>query len=87
MQRRPPKVATSLRRANLWAHAHGAEQSWLFFGIAERIDGNITPPPDVTKDLKQLLKDLAPASLRTTCRGAVRWAPLRETHPSNPKNG
>ncbi|WP_406117957.1 hypothetical protein [Streptomyces anulatus] len=49
-----------LRRAALWAQAHGAEQSWPFFDIAERVDGNITTPPDVTEDLKRLLMDLAP---------------------------
>ncbi|MER6022514.1 hypothetical protein [Streptomyces anulatus] len=70
-----------LRRAALWAQAHGAEQSWPFFDIAERVDGNITTPPDVTEDLKRLLMDLASASLRTTCRGAVRWAALREARP------
>ncbi|MGX1896378.1 hypothetical protein ACWIHQ_23280 [Streptomyces anulatus] len=70
-----------LRRAALWARAYQAEQLWPFFDIAAHIDANITTPLDVTEDLEQLLKDLAPASLRTTCRGAVRWAALRDAHP------
>ncbi|MFJ2219398.1 hypothetical protein ACIOFY_05055 [Streptomyces anulatus] len=70
-----------LRRAALWARAYEAEQSWPFFDIAAHIDADITTPLDITEDLEQLLKDLTPASLRTTCRGAVRWAALRDAHP------
>ncbi|MFI2357062.1 MULTISPECIES: hypothetical protein [Streptomyces] len=70
-----------LRRAALWAQSYKAERSWPFFDIAAHIDVTITTPLDVTEDLEQLLKDLAPASLRTTCSGAVRWAALRDARP------
>ncbi|MFF2726518.1 hypothetical protein ACFVS9_01240 [Streptomyces sp. NPDC058008] len=67
-----------LRRAALWAKAYDAEPSWPFFDIAEHVDAGITTPPDVVDELEGLLEELAPASLRTTCRGAVRWAALQE---------
>ncbi|WP_433397916.1 hypothetical protein [Streptomyces sp. CA-146814] len=44
------------------------------------MDAAITTPPDVAVELEQLLKSLAPASLRTTCRGAVRWSALLAAH-------
>ncbi|MFJ8844240.1 hypothetical protein ACIRFF_15205 [Streptomyces cyaneofuscatus] len=69
-----------LRRAALWAKAYGAEESWPFFDIAERLDAANTTPPDVAAELEQLLQSLAPASLRTTCRGAVRWPALLAAH-------
>ncbi|MFE3720850.1 hypothetical protein [Streptomyces cyaneofuscatus] len=69
-----------LRRAALWAQVCGAEESWPFFDIAERLDAAITTPPDVAAELEQLLQSLAPASLRTTCRGAVRWPALLAAH-------
>ncbi|MFF3993609.1 hypothetical protein ACFYX8_09900 [Streptomyces cyaneofuscatus] len=73
-----------LRRAALWAKAYGAEESWPFFDIAEYVDADITTPPKVAEELEQLLKDLAPASLRTTCRAAVRWSALRDAHRDLP---
>jgi len=73
-----------LRRAALWAQEYGAEQPWPFFDIAERLDATITTPPDVAAELEQLLQSLAPASLRTTCRGAVRWPALLAAHRGLP---
>ena len=67
-----------LRRAALWARAYDAESSWPFFDIAEHVDTAITIPIDIADELEEFLEELAPASLRTTCRGAVRWAALRE---------
>ncbi|WNF27164.1 hypothetical protein RI138_10105 [Streptomyces sp. C11-1] len=75
-----------LRRAALWAQAYEAEQSWPFFDITGHVDAGVTIPPDVAEELEQLLKELAPASLRTTCRGAVRWAELRAAHGDLPKD-
>ncbi|MGW9303881.1 hypothetical protein ACWHA3_24075 [Streptomyces cyaneofuscatus] len=75
-----------LRRAALWAQAYGAEEAWPFFDIAEYVDADTTTPPEVADELEQLLKDLAPASLRTTCRAAVRWSALREVHRDLPAN-
>ncbi|MFD4274108.1 hypothetical protein R2B67_24185 [Streptomyces cyaneofuscatus] len=69
-----------LRRAALWAKAYGAEESWPFFDIAAHVDAAITTSPDVAAELEQLLRSLAPASLRTTCRGAVRWPALLTAH-------
>jgi len=73
-----------LRRAALWAKAYDAEPSWPFFDIAEHIDAEITISPHIADELERLLEDLAPASLRTTCRRAVRWAALRETRNDLP---
>jgi hypothetical protein len=73
-----------LRRAALWAKAYDAEPSWPFFDIAEHVDAEVTIPPEVAEELEELLKELAPASLRTTCRGAVRWAALREARSDLP---
>ncbi|MCX4677090.1 hypothetical protein OG413_17575 [Streptomyces sp. NBC_01433] len=73
-----------LRRAALWALAYEAERSWPFLDIAEHVDAGIVASPDVSDEVEELLKDLAPASLRTTCRGAVRWAALRDVHHALP---
>ncbi|MFD3976685.1 hypothetical protein [Streptomyces cyaneofuscatus] len=73
-----------LRRTALWAQAYGAEERWSFFDIAERVDAAITTPPDVAVELEHLLTNLAPASLRTTCRGAVRWPALLASHRGLP---
>ncbi|MFD9873661.1 hypothetical protein [[Kitasatospora] papulosa] len=73
-----------LRRAALWAKAYDAEPAWPFFDIAEHIDASITTPPDIADELEEILEELAPASLRTTCRGAVRWAVLREARSDLP---
>ncbi|MEV4877215.1 hypothetical protein [Streptomyces cyaneofuscatus] len=73
-----------LRRAALWAQEYGAELSWPFFDIAEHVDAAITTPPDVAAELEKLLQSLAPASLRTTCRGAVRWPALLAAHRGLP---
>lgn len=73
-----------LRRAALWARAYDAEPSWPFFDIAEHVDAEISTPPDIADDLEERLEELAPASLRTTCRGAVRWATLREARNDLP---
>ncbi|MFJ8883797.1 hypothetical protein ACIRJR_10335 [Streptomyces sp. NPDC102402] len=67
-----------LCRSALRAKAYDAETSWPFFDIAEHIDAEITISPHIAEELEDLLEELAPASLRTTCRGAVRWAALRE---------
>ncbi|MFD4942201.1 hypothetical protein ACFVYE_02230 [Streptomyces sp. NPDC058239] len=67
-----------LRRAALWARACGAEQSWPFFDIAEHAAEAIQTPPEVAAALEEVLSGLAPASLKITCRGAVRWAALRQ---------
>lgn len=67
-----------LRRAALWARAYGAEQSWPFFDIAEHIAEAIRTPPEDAAALEEILSGLAPASLKITCRGAVRWAALRQ---------
>ncbi|MEW1630140.1 hypothetical protein AB0387_22540 [Streptomyces sp. NPDC089173] len=69
-----------LRRAALWAQAYGAEESWPFFDIAEHVDATITTPSEVAVELEKLLQSLAPASLRTTCRGAARWSALLAAH-------
>ncbi|WP_254667921.1 hypothetical protein [Streptomyces griseus] len=73
-----------LRRAALWAKAYNVEAAWPFFDIAEHVDAETTTPPDIADELEELLEELAPASLRTTCRGAVRWAVLREAHSDLP---
>ncbi|NXY95483.1 hypothetical protein HYE82_14010 [Streptomyces sp. BR123] len=68
-----------LRRAALWARARGAEEAWPFFDVAEHLDaGAVQTPPDVAAELEDLLNGLAPASLRTTCRAAVRWGAVRD---------
>ncbi|MFK0257442.1 hypothetical protein [Streptomyces sp. NPDC090445] len=68
-----------LRRSALWAQACGAEAAWPFFDVAEHLDaGAARTPPDVAAELEDLLNGLAPASLRTTCRAAVRWAAVRD---------
>lgn len=63
-----------LRRAAEWARAYGAEESWPFFDIAEHVAPEVRTPPDVAAELEEVLTGLSPASLRKTCRGAVRWA-------------
>ncbi|MGW8982069.1 hypothetical protein ACWGQ9_05370 [Streptomyces parvus] len=75
-----------LRRAALWARAYKAEKSWPFFDIAEHVDSDITTPPDVAEALEQWLQSLAPSSLRTTCKGAVKWAALRDARPDMPES-
>ena len=67
-----------LRRAALWARAYGAEQSWPFFDIAEHVERAVQTPPEVAAALAEVLSGLGPASLRTTCRGVVRWEVLRD---------
>ncbi|MFJ9318336.1 hypothetical protein [Streptomyces globisporus] len=74
-----------LRRAALWARAYKAEKSWPFFDITEHIDSDITTPPDVAEALEEWLQSLAPSSLRTTCKGAVKWAALRDARPDLPE--
>ncbi|MFF1561867.1 hypothetical protein [Streptomyces sp. NPDC058279] len=67
-----------LRRSALWARACGAEASWPFFDIAEHVDADVRTPADVAAGVEDLVRQLAPASLRTVCRAAVRWAALRD---------
>ncbi|MFD7630679.1 hypothetical protein ACFV7Q_32440 [Streptomyces sp. NPDC059851] len=74
-----------LRRSALWARACGAEGAWPFFDVAEHLGaGAAQPPPDVAAELEDLLHGLAPASLRTTCRAAVRWAAVRDAEQGMP---
>ncbi|MEU2154057.1 hypothetical protein ABZ532_03345 [Streptomyces sp. NPDC019396] len=71
-----------LRRAALWARAYGAEQSWPFFDIAEHVDAKLQVPPDAATEGEEVLAGLAPASLKRTCRAALRWAVLRDDLPA-----
>ncbi|MFK0293927.1 hypothetical protein ACIQU6_26145 [Streptomyces sp. NPDC090442] len=73
-----------LRRAALWARAYGAEQSWPFFDIAEYVDAAIQTPADVAAEVEEVLAGLAPASLKRTCRAAIRWAALRDARDALP---
>ncbi|MEV3989886.1 hypothetical protein AB0J57_13380 [Streptomyces sp. NPDC049837] len=73
-----------LRRAALWARAYGAEEAWPFFDIAERVDAEVPTPADVAAELEEALSGLAPASLKRTCRAAVRWAALRDARDDLP---
>ncbi|MFD8411773.1 hypothetical protein [Streptomyces sp. NPDC059650] len=67
-----------LRRSALWARVCGAEEAWPFFDVAEHLGAQAPgTPPEVAAELEELLDGLAPASLRTTCRAAVRWAAVR----------
>ncbi|MFE0377874.1 hypothetical protein ACFW1M_20320 [Streptomyces inhibens] len=63
-----------LRRSALWARAYRAEQSWPFFDIAEHVYAELQTPPDVAAEVEVVMAGLAPASLKRTCRAAVRWA-------------
>lgn len=65
-----------LRRAALWAHHYGAEQSWPFFDLAEHVDPTVQTPDDIAAELDEVLRGVGPFSVETTCRGAVRWAAL-----------
>ncbi|GHB84273.1 hypothetical protein GCM10010347_63980 [Streptomyces cirratus] len=65
-----------LRRSALWARACGAEEAWPFFDVAEHVDAEVHAPADVAAEVEELVQGLAPESLRTTCRAAVRWACL-----------
>ncbi|MET9663531.1 hypothetical protein [Streptomyces sp. NPDC006510] len=67
-----------LRRAARWAQAYGAEESWPFFDIAEHVAPEVRTPSDIAAELEEVLTGLAPSSLKKTCRGAVRWAVLRD---------
>ncbi|MFF4602606.1 hypothetical protein ACFY12_07605 [Streptomyces sp. NPDC001339] len=73
-----------LRRAALWACAYGAEQSWPFFDIAEHVDAEIQTPLDVAAEAEEVLTGLAPASLKRTCRAAIRWAVLCDARDDVP---
>ncbi|WP_189038619.1 hypothetical protein [Streptomyces daqingensis] len=73
-----------LRRAALWAQAYGAEGVWPFFDIAEHVDSSVETPAEVAAELEELMSGLAPASLKASCRAAVRWAALRDAHREPP---
>ncbi|MCX5109214.1 hypothetical protein OOK13_11855 [Streptomyces sp. NBC_00378] len=74
-----------LHRAARWARAYGAEELWPFFDIAEHVAPEVRTPPDVAAELEEVLTGLAPASLRKTCRGAVRWAVLGSAGDRSPQ--
>ncbi|UNO40666.1 hypothetical protein [Streptomyces sp. MST-110588] len=73
-----------LRRAALWARAYGAEQSWPFFDITERVDAELQMPSEVADEVEQVLAGLAPTSLKRTCRAAIRWAAIRDARDDLP---
>ncbi|MDB1086311.1 hypothetical protein PJ985_01825 [Streptomyces sp. ACA25] len=67
-----------LRRAALWARAYGAEDAWPFLDLAEYVDPDVRPAPDVEAEVEELLRSgVGRDSVKRTCRGAVRWAALR----------
>ncbi|SDK58574.1 hypothetical protein [Streptomyces indicus] len=73
-----------LRRAALWAQAAGAADSWPFFDVTEALGVTVELPAEVEADLEGFLKERGPASLRRTCRGAVRWAALKASDAQLP---
>ncbi|MFC6066967.1 hypothetical protein [Streptomyces ochraceiscleroticus] len=74
-----------LRRAALWAQAYGAEVAWPFFGVAEYAAPEFEPAPELATELEEYASHLGTPSLRRVCRGAVRWAALRENEPGSPE--
>ncbi|MEU6119004.1 hypothetical protein ABZ840_31255 [Streptomyces sp. NPDC047117] len=75
-----------LRRAALWARAYGAETEWPFFDVTEYAAPGFEPDPGLAAELEEYVSKLGAPSTRRVCRGAVRWAALREgaAEPSAP---
>ncbi|MGW1193554.1 hypothetical protein [Streptomyces sp. NPDC002559] len=68
-----------MRRAALWARAYGAREEWPFFDITGVIDPAFRPAPEVEAELEDYVAHhVGTPSTARTCRGAVRWAALRE---------
>lgn len=68
-----------MRRAALWAEAYHAEAKWPFYDVAECVDPNVQLAPDVANELDAYLRhNVGTASIERTCRGAVRWAAIRD---------
>ncbi|MFJ2896717.1 hypothetical protein ACIO87_17755 [Streptomyces sp. NPDC087218] len=68
-----------MRRAALWAQAYGAQEEWPFFDVTGVIDPAFRPAPEVEAELEDYVaRNVGTPSTARTCRGAVRWAALRE---------
>ncbi|MFB6875467.1 hypothetical protein [Streptomyces sp. NPDC056323] len=68
-----------MRRAALWAQAYGAEEQWPFFDVTEFVDPTFRLDPEIESELKDYVAhNVGTPSTARTCRGAVRWAALRE---------
>jgi hypothetical protein len=68
-----------LRRAALWARELGAEPEWPFFDVTEFLAPGLRADARVEDELERFLAGKVPTpSTARTCRGAVRWAALRQ---------
>ncbi|MEU0626654.1 hypothetical protein [Streptomyces sp. NPDC005989] len=68
-----------MRRAALWAQAYGAEEQWPFFDVTGFVDPTFRLDPRIESELEDYVAhDVGTPSTARTCRGAVRWAALRE---------
>ncbi|MCX5109218.1 hypothetical protein OOK13_11880 [Streptomyces sp. NBC_00378] len=68
-----------MRRAALWAQAYGAEEQWPFFDVTEFVDPAFRLDPEIESELEDYVAhNVGTPSTARTCRGAVRWAALRE---------
>ncbi|MBZ4014349.1 hypothetical protein CCS38_00935 [Streptomyces purpurogeneiscleroticus] len=67
-----------LRRAALWAREYGAEDEWPFFDASEYAAPGFEPAPELAAELEEYVSHLGTPSTQRVCRGAVRWAALRE---------
>jgi hypothetical protein len=68
-----------LRRAALWAEAYGAQEDWPFFDVTERIDPSFRLDDALEAEVEEFLARKVPTPSTTrACRGAVRWASLKD---------